>query len=77
MARPRKKNNLVRKSTAPEHRLDERIRVAEVRVVGDNIEQGVYPTRKALVLAQSKSLDLVEIVPTPKPPVCKIIRLSF
>ncbi|MGB1207032.1 MAG: translation initiation factor IF-3 [Chitinophagales bacterium] len=73
MARPRRKNNLVRKSTAPEHRLNERIRVPEVRLVGNNVEQGVYPTRKAYAIAQSKSLDLVEIVPTAKPPVCKII----
>jgi translation initiation factor IF-3 len=73
LARPRRKKNIIRKSTAPEHRLNERIRVPEVRLVGNNVEQGVYPTRKAFSIAQNKGLDLVEIVPTAKPPVCKII----
>ena len=55
------------------YRINDRIRVPEVRVVGDNVEQGVYPTREALHMARSLSLDLVEISPTAKPPVCRII----
>ncbi|HBG40056.1 MAG TPA: translation initiation factor IF-3 [Porphyromonadaceae bacterium] len=55
------------------HRINERIRVPEVRLVGDNIEQGIYPTREALRMAQEKELDLVEISPTAAPPVCKIL----
>ncbi|HUI32346.1 MAG: translation initiation factor IF-3 [Dysgonamonadaceae bacterium] len=54
------------------HRINERIRVPEVRVVGDDVEQGVYPTRQALQMAQDLGLDLVEISPTAKPPVCRI-----
>jgi translation initiation factor IF-3 len=54
------------------HRIKERIRVPEVRVVGDDVEQGVYPTRQALQMAQDLGLDLVEISPTAKPPVCRI-----
>ncbi|MBT03602.1 MAG: translation initiation factor IF-3 [Crocinitomicaceae bacterium] len=55
------------------HRINEKIRVPEVRVVGEGIAQGVYPTHKALVMANDMELDLVEISPNAKPPVCKII----
>ncbi len=44
-----------------------------MRVVGDNIEPGVYPISKALDLANDEGLDLVEISPKAVPPVCKII----
>src|SRR5690606_15705811 len=56
----------------PEHRINENIRVPEVRLVGDNVEQGLYPTRKAIQLADELELDLVEISPNATPPVCKI-----
>lgn len=42
-------------------------------MVGENIEVGVYPIRKALDLAREQELDLVEISPKAVPPVCKII----
>ena len=54
------------------HRINERIRVPEVRVVGDDVVQGVYPTREALQMARDLDLDLVEISPTASPPVCRI-----
>ena len=57
-----------------QHRINERIRVPEVRLVGDNIEQGIYPTREALRIANDLGLDLVEISPTAKPPVCKALN---
>lgn len=44
-----------------------------VRLVGDNIETGIYNVREALSMAQQQELDLVEISPTANPPVCKII----
>ena len=44
-----------------------------MRLVGDNIEMGVYPTSKALALAKEQNLDLVEISPNAKPPVCKVV----
>lgn len=44
-----------------------------VRVVGENIEPGIYNIREALTIAESKGLDLVEISPTANPPVCKVI----
>ena len=56
------------------YRINQLIRgVEEVRLVGENIEIGVYPFEKALELAVAQSLDLVEISPKAVPPVCKII----
>src|SRR2546421_5870070 len=57
----------------PEHRINNFIRVPQVRLVGDNVEVGVYPTQEALRMAQAQQLDLVEISPNADPPVCKII----
>lgn len=45
-------------------------------MVGDNIEQGIYPLQRALEMAQAQNLDLVEIVPTATPPVCRIVDYS-
>jgi translation initiation factor IF-3 len=56
----------------PEHRINHFIRVPQVRLVGDNVEVGVYPTQEALKMAQAQQLDLVEISPNADPPVCKI-----
>ncbi|TXD66156.1 translation initiation factor IF-3 [Polaribacter glomeratus] len=54
--------------------MNEKIKyVDEVRLVGDNVEVGVYPLAKAKELAKEQELDLVEISPKAKPPVCKII----
>ena len=44
-----------------------------MRLVGDNVEVGVYPTRKALQIAEEQGLDLVEISPKANPPVCKVM----
>lgn len=44
-----------------------------MRVVGEGVEQGVYPIREALKMAEEQDLDLVEISPNAAPPVCKII----
>lgn len=49
------------------------IRVPQVRLVGDNVEVGVYSTQEAMRMAQDQQLDLVEISPQADPPVCKII----
>ena len=63
--------------TEPEHRINNRIRVPKVRLVGDNIEEpGVYSTQDALRLADDMELDLVEISPNAQPPVCRIIDYS-
>ena len=52
---------------------NEHIRAREVRLVGDNVEQGVYPIDKALRIAREQELDLIEISPTADPPVCRIL----
>jgi len=57
-----------------ELRINDRIRVPEVRLVGPNGETvGIVPTNEALKLAQEADLDLVEIAPQGKPPVCKLM----
>ncbi|MGY5848064.1 translation initiation factor IF-3 [Salegentibacter sp. HM20] len=55
------------------HRINKKIRAEEVRLVGDNVEMGVYPTRKALEIAEEQELDLVEISPNANPPVAKVM----
>ena len=63
----------MRNNSKDQHRINERIRVSEVRLVGDNVEEGIYPTKEALRIADEQELDLVEIAPMAKPPVCRII----
>ena len=56
------------------HRINEKIRdVTHVRVVGEDIEQGLFPIEKALDIARNAGLDLVEIVPNADPPVCRVV----
>ncbi|AVX21236.1 MAG: translation initiation factor IF-3 [Bacillota bacterium] len=55
-------------------RINEEIRVKEVRVVDENGEQlGIMPIKDALRIAAERNLDLVEVAPTAKPPVCRIM----
>jgi translation initiation factor IF-3 len=55
-------------------RINNQIRVANVRVVGEKGEQlGVMPTLQALEIARKAMVDLVEVAPTAEPPVCRII----
>ena len=57
-----------------QHRINLNIRgVNEVRLVGENVEQGVVSLSKALAIAEEQGLDLVEISPNAVPPVCKVI----
>ncbi len=57
-----------------EHRVNERIRVPEVRLIDDVGNQvGVVPTYQALQMARDKGLDLMEVSPNSRPPVCKIL----
>lgn len=61
-------------SKQPDVRINDRIRVPQVRVIGDDGSQvGVLPVRDALLMAQAKGLDLVEVSPTARPPVCRIM----
>lgn len=66
-------NPRFRKEQQQEHRTNHMIRVPQVRLVGDNVQVGIYPTADALRMAQEQEMDLVEISPQADPPVCKII----
>jgi len=66
-----KKNNL-----KSQYRVNEQIRAHEVRIVGDDIESQVLPTRDAIHLAEQRGVDLVEISPNAEPPVCRLIDYS-
>ena len=56
-----------------QHKINSKIRAEEVRLVGDNVEIGVYPTKQALGIADEQGLDLVELSPNATPPVCKVM----
>ncbi|MCP4977422.1 MAG: translation initiation factor IF-3 [Maribacter sp.] len=55
------------------HKINERIISPNVRLVGDNVEVGIYTLPQAMAKADEIGLDLVEISPKADPPVCKII----
>jgi translation initiation factor IF-3 len=57
-------------------RTNQQIRVPEVRLVGDNVETGVYSTEEAKDIAEQLGLDLIEISPNANPPVCKVLDYS-
>jgi len=55
-------------------RINERIKVPKVRVVGaDGVQIGIIDTREAIAKAKEAGLDLVEVAPVAEPPVCKIM----
>ena len=58
-----------------QYRVNDQIRVREVRIVGDN-GSTVVPTRDALNMAREQGVDLVEISPNANPPVCRLIDYS-
>ena len=58
-----------------QYRINEQIRVREVRIVGEDGSE-VVPTRKALDMARQNGVDLVEISPNAQPPVCRLIDYS-
>lgn len=55
------------------YRINNKIRAKTVRVVGDNVESGIYSIEEAIKIADDLELDLVEISPKADPPVCKVI----
>ena len=67
----RNKNN--DRNAKDTYRVNEGIYVREVRLVGDNVEQGIYPIDKALKIARELELDLIEISPNAEPPVCRVL----
>jgi len=67
-------NRPFQRQREPEHRINERIKVPEVRLVGDNVEAGVYAVADARRVAENLGLDLVEISPNANPPVCRVVE---
>ncbi|KUG07757.1 translation initiation factor IF-3 [Solirubrum puertoriconensis] len=57
-------------------KINNKITAREVRLVGENVEQGIYSTDQARRIAEQQGLDLVEISPTAVPPVCRVIDYS-
>lgn len=66
-------NPRFKKEQQQEHRTNHLIKVPEVRLIGENVEPGVYSLFEASKIAKEQDLDLVEISPGAKPPVCRII----
>ena len=63
-----------RKDQQNSHRVNEQIRISPVRVIGAAGEMlGVIPTSEAMTAAREAGLDLVEVAPQERPPVCKIM----
>nr|MBC7244977.1 translation initiation factor IF-3 [Chloroflexota bacterium] len=61
--------------SSKEHRINEAITASEVRLVDETGKQmGVYPIREALRIAQERDVDLVEVAPAAKPPVCRLLN---
>ena len=55
------------------HKINDKITADPVRLVGENVEQGIISLREALEIADEIGLDLVEISPKADPPVCRVI----
>ena len=70
---PRPQRGAGKNESKDQHRINNQIRAREVRLVGDNVEQGVYTLQEALRIADEQELDLIEISPNAEPPVCKIL----
>src|ERR1700761_534418 len=71
--RPRFPRGPIPNQNKDEHRLNERIRVPQVRLIDEQGNQvGVVPTHEALQMARDRGLDLMEVSPNAQPPVCKI-----
>lgn len=74
MRRSRRNRFIKPSQKQDKHRINEKIRALQVRVIDSSGEQvGIQPLQQALSLAQESKLDLVEIAPQADPPVCKLI----
>ncbi|MDE6329521.1 MAG: translation initiation factor IF-3 [Muribaculaceae bacterium] len=71
--RPGQRGDRRGRSDKDPYATNEHIRAREVRLVGDNVEPGIYPIEKARKIAAGLELDLIEISPTAEPPVCRIL----
>ena len=73
--RPRGRNRQMGgKNDKDTNLINDEIRASEVRLVGDNVEQGIYPIEDALKIAEGQELDLILIAPQAEPPVCRVMN---
>ena len=72
-ARNRSRNNRGKDNEKTSLAINDEITAPEVRVVGENVTEGIYPIAKAIQMAEDLELDLIEIAPMAQPPVCKIM----
>jgi translation initiation factor IF-3 len=70
------RGNFRRREVEEPYKINHHILAQKVRVVGENVEQGVYSLAEARKIAESVSLDLVEISPNADPPVCRVVDYS-
>ncbi|MBQ3364312.1 MAG: translation initiation factor IF-3 [Muribaculaceae bacterium] len=71
--RPRGRNRQMGGKKEDTNPINDEIRASEVRLVGDNVEQGIYPIDEALKIAEGLELDLILIAPQAEPPVCRVM----
>ena len=71
--RPRGRNRQMGGKKEDTNAINDEIRASEVRLVGDNVEQGIYPIDEALKIAEAQELDLILIAPQAEPPVCRVM----
>ncbi|MBR5672856.1 MAG: translation initiation factor IF-3 [Muribaculaceae bacterium] len=71
--RPRGRNRQMAGKKEDTNLINDEIRASEVRLVGDNVEQGIYPLEEALKIAEGLELDLILIAPQAEPPVCRVM----
>lgn len=69
----KKKRRPFRGRVRDPHRINKFIVADPIRLVGDNVSQGIVPLEEALKAAAEQELDLVEVSPNAKPPVCKVL----
>ena len=72
-SRPRGRNRQMAGKKEDTNAINDEIRASEVRLVGDNVEQGIYPIDEALKIAEGQGLDLILIAPQAEPPVCRVM----
>ena len=77
MGRPFSPRDRFRRDNEPRTRINDAIRVREVRLIDENGQQlGIKPTRFAQEYASERGLDLVEVAPQAEPPVCRVMNFS-
>ena len=72
-SRPKGRNRQMAGKKEDTNLINDEIRASEVRLVGDNVEQGIYPLDEALKIAEEQELDLILIAPQAEPPVCRVM----